>query len=83
MISDVGDLFMFLLAICIFSLENVYSGLLPIFKSADFFFISSYMGYLYILDINLLLVISLSNIFPSSIDYLLILLVVSFAVQKF
>ena len=39
--------------------------------------------YLYILDINLLLVISFSNVVLHSIDCLFILLVVSFAVQKF
>ena len=37
--------------ICMSSLETVYSGPLPIFKSF-FFLMLNYMSYLYILDIN-------------------------------
>ena len=40
------------------------------------------MSYLYILDINLLLVISFANIFSHLVDCLLIWLMVSFAVPK-
>ena len=46
------------------------------------FFILSGMNCLYIFVINLLLVISLANIFPHSIDCLFVLSFVSFAVQK-
>ena len=46
-------LFMYLLTICIFSLENVYSGSLTIFKIRLFVsFLLSCMSFLYILDIN-------------------------------
>ena len=37
---------------------------------------------MYVLDIDALLVASFTNIFPSSVDCLFILLMVSFAVQK-
>ena len=41
------------------------------------------MSYLYILDINPLLIISFANIFSHSVACLFILSVISFAVQKF
>ena len=46
------------------------------------FLILSYMSYLYILEINPLSVVSFAIIFSLSEGYLLILFIVSFAVQK-
>ena len=46
------------------------------------FLILSSMNYLYILEINPLLVTSFANIFPHSEGYLFVLFIVSFAVQK-
>ena len=40
------------------------------------------MSYLYILDINFLLVTSFSNMFSHSVGCLFVLLMVSFAMQK-
>ena len=68
-------------SVCLFW-KNVYSGLLPIFKRFFFFLILSCMRYLYILDINPLLVISFANSFSHSAGCLFVLLMVSFAVQK-
>ena len=43
----------------------------------------SCMSYLYILDINPLLIISFVNIFSHSVGYLFLLSMISFAMQKF
>ena len=84
MIGDIEHLFMYLLAICMSSVEkNVYSGLLLIFKIGLFLFlILSYMSSLYILDISPLSDILFVNIFSHSVGCLFILLMISFPVQN-
>ena len=69
-------------AICISFLEKrVYSAFLIIFKSSCFCDIEFY-DCLYMLDIDALLVISLTNILSHSVHCLFILWIVSFAAQK-
>ena len=63
--------------------RNVYLGLLPIFGLGCFvFLILSCMSCLYILEINPLSVDLFANIFSHSEGCLLVLFMVSFAVQK-
>ena len=62
------------------SLKNVYSVLL-IFESHHFRMLSC-MSYLYMLDINPLLVLSFANIFSHSVGCVFVLFMVSFAVEK-
>ena len=79
MISSIEHLFM-----CPFTIAfNVDSILLSIFKSYHFVFLMlSYVGYLYMLNINLLLVIQFTDTFSHSVGCLFILSMVTFAVQK-
>ena len=71
--------------VCLLS-KNIYSGFLPIFKLEYLFvclLLLSCMHSLYILNIKPLSDIWLASIFSHSVGWLLILLVISFATQKF